>query len=346
MATIVQEVRAIQVSILMPAFNAERYISEAIESVLSQTHQDFELIITDDGSTDSTLRIVESYLRIDTRISVTSHRNIGMGASLNQALNLANNEWIVRMDADDIMLPHRIERQIRFVEENPDIAVAGTLVYYIDEHGRTFGESPRPRLISNARVQEFVRRNKLKGKSDLEALPVVGFPHFMLYHPSVIVRKPVIKEVGGYRPEFWPVDDFDLWNRIIERGYTALIQPEYLLKYRRHGSSGSMERVQHAWSKVDWVETCAARRRGGKPEPSWEEFLAIRRQAPWWKRLNQKRRDRAKILYDAARSHFSRRRYSSLVPALMGAALLQPSFVLPRLLSFRRSSNRGKKQTT
>jgi glycosyltransferase involved in cell wall biosynthesis len=320
----------------MPAFNAERYISAAIESVLAQTHKDFELIIIDDGSSDRTLQIIETYIPVDERIRVISHRNVGMGASLNQALDLVKNEWIVRMDADDVMLPGRIERQISFVEENPDIAVAGTLVYYIDEHGRIFGEAPSPRLTSSARVQEFVRRNKLKGKSDLEALPIVRFPQFMLYHPSVIMRKSVIEEVEGYRPEFWPVDDFDLWNRIIEHGYTALIQPEYLLMYRRYGSSGSTEKVQHAWSKVDWVETCAVRRRSGQAEPSWEEFLAIRQQAPWWQRLNQKRTDLAKVLYNAARSHFSNRRYFALVLAIVGAAVLEPAFVLPRLLSYRR----------
>lgn len=326
-----------QVSILMPAFNVERYIAEAVESVLSQTHKNFEFVIIDDGSTDGTLSIVKSYAQKDKRISLVSHPNMGMGESLNQALDLVNNEWIVRMDADDIMLPNRIERQTAFVKENPDIAVAGTLVYYVDENGRVFGESPRPRLTSSARVEEFVRCNKLKGKSDLEALPTVGFPHFMVYHPSVIMRRSVVKEVGGYRPEFWPAEDFDLWNRIVERGYTVLIQPEYLLKYRRHGSSGSIERIRQTLLKLDWIETCVRRRRSGQLELSWEKFLEVRKRAPLWKLLNQERKDFAKVLYSTARSGFSRRKYRSLVFTLMGATLLHPGYVLPRILSFRYS---------
>lgn len=323
----------------MPAFNAEQYVSEAIESVLFQTHKDFELVIINDGSTDNTLSIVEGYAQRDGRIRVVSHPNMGMGDALNRALDLVNNEWIVRMDADDIMLPNRIERQIAFIEQNTNIAVAGTLVYYVDENGKIFGEAPRSQLTSSTSVEEFVRRNKLKGVSELEALPSVGFPHFMIYHPSVIMRRSVVKEVGGYRPEFWPAEDFDLWNRIIERGYTVLIQPEYLLKYRRHGSSGSVERIRQTSLKLDWIEACLQRRRSGKPELSWEEFLEIRQRAPWWKRLNQERKDLSRVLYNAARSHFSRREYHLFAPALLGATLLQPRFVLPRILSFRSPSD-------
>src|SRR3954451_4203431 len=100
-----------KVSVLMPAFNAEHYILEAVESVLSQTHTDFELIIVDDGSTDNTLSVVEPYARKDKRVKVISHPNMGISHSLNRALDLASNEWIVCMHADDIMLPNRIERQ-------------------------------------------------------------------------------------------------------------------------------------------------------------------------------------------------------------------------------------------
>lgn len=324
-----------QVSVLMPAFNVECYISEAIASVLSQTYDNFELIVIDDGSSDGTLSIAESHARKDGRIKVVSHSNEGMGASLNRALDLVNNQWIIRMDADDIMVPNRIERQVDFVRQNPSVSVAGTFVYYVDEDGRVFGKSPRSQLTSSAHVEELVRRNKLRGKTDLEALPTVRFPHFMLYHPSIIMRKSVIKEVGGYRPEFWPAEDFDLWNRIIERGYSVLIQPEYLLKYRRHGSSGSIDGARRTSLKVDWVENCARRRRTGQPELSWEEFLAMRRRAPWRERLNQERKDLAKILYNAARSHFSRRKYYLFAPTLLFAILLYPSHVVPRILNYR-----------
>lgn len=322
-------------SILMPAFNVERYISEAVESVLSQTHKDFEFVIIDDGSTDNTLAIAESYARKDGRVKVISHPNMGIVGSLNKALDLASNEWIVRMDADDIMLPNRIERQVSFVHENPGVAVAGTLVYYVSENGEFIGKSPRPRLAGRDSIEEFVRRNKSKGKSGLEALPTVGFPHFMVYHGTVIMRKSVVKEVGGYRQEFLLAEDFDLWNRIIEGGYIVLIQPEYLFKYRRYDSSSSTARIRLTQLRIDWVEDCTLRRRSGRSELSWEKFLAARRQAPWWKRLDQERKDLAKVLYSTARFHFTERKHYSFVPILLGAILLQPGYVLPRVLSFR-----------
>lgn len=324
-----------QVSILMPAFNAERYISETIESVLSQTYKDFEFLIIDDGSTDRTLSIAKSYAQRDKRVKAISQPNVGMGTSLNQALDLVDNEWIVRMDADDVMLPNRIERQMDFVRNDMDIAVTSSYVLYTNEHGEVIGKSPRSLLTSRVCMEEFVQRNKSESKNDLQALPTVGFPHFMIYHPAVLMRRSVVKAVGGYRPEFWPVEDFDLWNRVIERGYMVLIQPEYLLKYRRHESSGSIQRARQTSLKIGWVENCAARRRSGQPELSWEEFLEIRQQGPWWHRLNQERMDLARVLYSAARSNFFRRRYHLFAPTILGAALLQPTYVLPRVLSFR-----------
>lgn len=309
-----------QVSVLMPAYNVERYVAEATESVLSQTYENFEFLIIDDGSTDGTLPIVESYARKDERVRVISHANMGMGASLNQALDLARNEWIVRMDADDIMLPHRIERQVAFVKDNPDVAVASTGSYFIDEGGRIIGNY-QPPLKSRAHVKELIQHNEL-----------IAF-----HHPSVIMRRSVVKKVGGYRPEFWPCDDLDLWNRIAERGYVILNQPEYLLRYRKYGFSGSFAKVRLTWSKIDWVKSCMLSRRRGDSEPSWQQFLATRRQVPWWERLNQERQVLAKVLYTAAVSYLSSRRYHLFAPALLGAALLQPSFVSGRVMS--RSSN-------
>ena len=305
-----------QVTVVMPAYNAERYIPEAIESVLSQTHADFEFIIVDDGSTDGTLSIAESYAQKDRRIRLVSHSNVGEVVSLNRALDLAHNEWIVCMHADDVMLPDRIERQIAFVEENPDVAVASTCVYYINENGKTVGKYQSP-YTSRARIEESVQRNE-----------VIGF-----HHPAVIMRKSVIKEVGGYRQETWPCEDVELWNRVIDHGHNVLVQPEYLLKYRKHGSSSStsVARTRLIRSKEDWVNACVTRRRSGEPEPSWEEFLAVRQQKPWWSKVDQERKDLAKTLYYAATLRFSARKYRSCALALLGATLLQPGYVLSQM---------------
>src|SRR4051812_44688990 len=129
------------VSILMPAYNAERYVAEAVASVLAQTHRDFELLAIDDGSTDGTLGILQSFAATDPRVRILSHENTGMGRALNAALERCRHEWVARMDADDVMVPDRLERQLAFVAERPGLVVCSTLVRYIDEGGSVIGQN-------------------------------------------------------------------------------------------------------------------------------------------------------------------------------------------------------------
>ena len=109
----------------MPAYNAEKYINEAIDSILAQTFTDFEFIIIDDGSTDSTCAIVESYSDSRIRFFKNEH-NLGVAATLNRGLDLARGEYIARMDADDISLPTRFEKQAAYMDSHPDVVVCGT----------------------------------------------------------------------------------------------------------------------------------------------------------------------------------------------------------------------------
>lgn len=305
-----------QVTVLMPAFNAGHYIAEAIESVLSQTYSDFELIIINDGSTDNTQSVIENYAQKDKRIQIISHPNIGMGASLNEGLNLANNEWIIRMDADDVMMPNRIERQLNFVNQHPDLAVSASLVYYINEKGKVIGKNSSE-LKNPQYFQSYLKSNEL-----------IGF-----HHPGVIMRKDVVMSVYGYRPQFWPADDIDLWNRIAERGDLVLLQQEYLLKYRIHDTAISVKGVRLARLKVGWVKQCMLARRRGDPEPSWEGYLSLRMGRPFWAWINQERKDLAKICYKTAVLHYSRRNFYLTFPYLASATLLQPSYVMGQIKS-------------
>src|SRR5688500_16211811 len=120
------------VSVILPAFNAERFVASAVRSVLAQTHGDFELLAIDDGSTDRTREILEMLAEEDGRVRVLSHANYGMGRSLNEALEEAKHDWVARMDADDVMVPNRLERQLAFLAENPKLVVASSQVHYID----------------------------------------------------------------------------------------------------------------------------------------------------------------------------------------------------------------------
>ena len=123
-----------RVSVILPAYNAEAYLKEAIDSILNQTFPDFQLIVINDCSTDGTEEIIRQYA--DPRlVPVKNEKNLGIAATLNRGLSLAQGDYIARMDADDISLPHRLERQVAYLDAHPDIAVLGTNVETFDENG-------------------------------------------------------------------------------------------------------------------------------------------------------------------------------------------------------------------
>ena len=301
-------------SVLMTAYNAERYLPQAIESVLRQTYRDFEFVIIDDGSTDRTGEIIRGYAEKDSRIVVVRHENMGMGRSLNVGLEVVKGEWVARIDADDEMLPTRLERQLAYVKANPDVAVTATLVNFIDGRGRLLGRS-RSDLVTREGLARVMKSR--------------GLVH--LHHPAVLGRVQSWRVIGGYRPAFWPAEDVDLWNRVADAGGVVLVQPEYLTNYRIHGSSVCVESARRATRKLEWVEACARARRGGAAEPTWEQFEAARGGGGLVARLNRARRDVARAMYKAATLHYSDRRYHRLAAALAAAAVLEPAYVWEKL---------------
>lgn len=305
-----------QVSVVLPAYNCAQFISQAVESVLAQTWRDFELIAIDDGSKDDTLKILRHYAAQDARVKVFSQSNSGLSATLHRGIDLAANEWIFRMDNDDVMRPNRLERQLAFIAEHPELAVASCLVRHIDKNNRVIGRD-NSKLFTHEAVSGLVAVNEL-----------IGFSH-----PAAAFRKSAVLAVGGYRKQFFPVEDLDLWNRLLENGYKILVQPEYLLDYRMHGNSTTISGARFTRSKVRWVKECMISRRAGMPEPDWESFLDAQRTAPLLTRLNRGRKDLAKILYKAAVLHYAQREYARLLLKLPIAILLQPRQVLGQVIS-------------
>lgn len=312
------------VSVVIPAYNAEKFIAEAIQSVLGQTWRDFEFIIIDDGSRDQTKAIADSFAKADTRISVFSQSNQGVANSINAGLKRARYELVAIMHADDVMLPTRLERQVTFLNENPDVGVISSLVFNIDTHGRVI-----------ARATSSIT-TKAAAKLALARHEVVAF-----HHPAVMFRKSVVLQAGGYRQEFVPAEDVDLWCRIMERGHLVMVLPEFLLSYRIHASSAS---VSNAWGvarKYRWVMVCARRRREGKTELTWEEFLQYLEARPWPQKINENRKDLAKLLYKQAVEFYAGRQRRRMFIPLFGAFMLQPIYVAQQLsgkLSFRKAA--------
>jgi glycosyltransferase involved in cell wall biosynthesis len=295
------------ISVVMPAYNTEPFLAEAIESILTQTHQDFELIMIDDGSTDRTLEIMRAYESSDHRIRVISQENLGVGFARNAGIAIARGEWIAAMDADDVMEPIRLERQLAFVNEHPDVAVTSNLVTFIDADGNVLGRNQRT-LLTRKDLDMALQREVVLG----------------LHH--TLSRKTVIEAIGGYRQETWPAEDTDLWTRIAEAGFLVLVQPEHLTRYRIHDQSTVVRNTRRVQLTTTWAIRCALNRRSGLPEPTMEEFLAERQRMPFYRRWNAERKELGAALYKEARFAYSIGKLGRTVLLTIASSLLFPRY--------------------
>jgi glycosyltransferase involved in cell wall biosynthesis len=186
-----------KISVLMSAYNAARYIGEAIQSVLAQTFADFELIIINDGSTDDTEKVVRSFP--DSRIVLVTQSNEGVAAALNKGLGLARADLVARFDADDVCYPHRLEQQYRFLEAQPEYVIVGTAADYADEAG-AYVFTHQPAAMGNEAIQAGIKA------------------HCPFIHSSVLYRKEAILACGGYNPHAHSFEDHLLWVAVLKRG--------------------------------------------------------------------------------------------------------------------------------
>ena len=219
-----------RISVILPVDNNERFLEEAIESILKQTYADFELIvIIEFGSSAKSMDIVDSY--DDSRINVikNGHR-LGLARSLNLGLKLAKGEYIARMDADDVSDSSRFALQVDYLDHNPKVAVCGANVITIDGDGKAIERVKYP----------------------LEPL-VVKWSMFLscaIGHSSIMARKEALQAKGGYREDARQAEDYDLWLRLLG-GYGVANLPQFIHKRRRHDSNASI-------SKRDELKTCAS----------------------------------------------------------------------------------------
>lgn len=303
------------ITVIMPVYNAERYVAEAIESVLQQTYQDFILMIINDGSTDRSAEIIKRYAGRDSRIMAISQSNIGQSESLNKALSQARTTWVARMDADDIMLPLRLERQVAFLAEHPEITVLSCRAIYIDEWGAELGRTA----------------NHIKTLNDLAALVARQRPIAVL-HPGVLMHRQAVLDIGGYRDHFTDIADVDLWTRLAEQGYKILIQDEVLMKYRIHPVSMIASAGRQTILKRKWIQACIRARQSGTAEPDWETFQANwKSTTPFWARLNWYRKVLAMHWYRTGGHQVMEKHWLAASVLLILAGMLSPMYVCKRL---------------
>ncbi|MGD0283391.1 MAG: glycosyltransferase [Dissulfurispiraceae bacterium] len=226
-----------EVSVVMPVYNGEKYLEDAIESVLSQTFSEFEFIIIDDCSSDGSPEIIERYRLLDSRIRVLRNsENEGIVSSLNMAIRNAGGRYIARMDCDDFSLPERFRKQFDFLEHNEDVVLLGSAAIIIDENGTVNGLVRWP-----------------ESDAEIKRLLIKLCPFF---HPSVMIRKNVFDYVGVYDRRFRHAEDYELWLRISSRfKISNLAEP--LIKYRvlREGSIGATthREAKRSAARAQWI---------------------------------------------------------------------------------------------
>lgn len=260
------------VSIVMGAYNAQRYLAEALDSLLAQTFGDFELVVVDDGSTDYTPVILQGYQHKDPRVRIERIEHAGIVAAANKGLEMARAPLIARADADDIQRPDRLQKQVQFLQEHPEVVAVGSRMLSIEPYGSPLRES----------------EHKLTHEEiDAELLAGSGWA---LPQPAATMRKGVALAVGGYRDKYPWSEDLDLFLRMAEAGKLANL-PEVLVKYRFHANSTNHKRYAIQLANKPPLLREAYERRGLTPpadlhfEAPWDGDLADRYTSWAWAAL-------------------------------------------------------------
>src|SRR5438445_5451065 len=181
-----------RVSVLLPVWNGEAFLEQAMESILRQTFSSFELIVIDDGSTDRTTAIAEEFASGDNRVRVLRRPHEGLSAALNAGIAATRGEYVARMDADDISVPDRLQKQVAYLDAHPACVAVGTWIEVVDEAGVHLG------LKTFVETHEEISAALLRGVSPIA-------------HPTVVMRRDVLRGAGGYDARCYPSEDLGLW---------------------------------------------------------------------------------------------------------------------------------------
>jgi glycosyltransferase involved in cell wall biosynthesis len=250
------------VTVLMSVYNGGPLLAQAVDSILAQSFTDFECLIIDDGSTDGAVELLRAIGDPRLRL-VRNPCNVGLTASLNRGIDLARAPLIARMDADDISMPNRLERQVEVFRLRPALGLLGSWAELIDITGRKAGQIRLP--VEHQEIARAILRDNV------------------FVHPSVMARTHVLREVGGYPVDFAVAQDYAMWLRIVLR-YEVANLPEVLVQYRIHseqishkklGKQRAAARKLQSMAREEYVSEGIVNSSGLPPEPSvWDELTA------------------------------------------------------------------------
>jgi glycosyltransferase involved in cell wall biosynthesis len=232
------------VSIVIPVHNGEEYIKEAIDSCLDQTYENQEIIVVDDRSEDSTLDILREYEERITVIPV--EKQDGLGNVINIGIRASKGEYIARMDADDVMYPTRLEKQLEYMQSNPKCVAVGGQIDIIDKDGNITGH--REYSVEDRDIKKNI------------------FLFQPFAHPAVVLRKSVLEEVGLYPENIWKVEDVKLFLLLSQKGEFHNIK-DTVLKYRMTFNTQSQSNMLDHFKKSKEIRKWAKKELGIKPSP-------------------------------------------------------------------------------
>jgi glycosyltransferase involved in cell wall biosynthesis len=302
-----------RVSVVMPVYNGAVFLEAAVASVLAQSCPDFELVVVDDGSTDETPAILAQLAEGDARIRLLRKPNSGISDTLNAGIEAARGEWIARLDADDLMLPQRLERQLAFVDADPDLVAAGSYYEHINAAGELRGVlHPLPR-----------------NRAELERFLAAGEP-LAFTHPTMIYRRDLARAIGGYDRAFEPCEDGHFFARMLASGGLILIQPEVLTRYRVHPGSISSRKMAQQFTMQRFIYHNFYAERAGRPPLTYEAYLAREQGRPVMDRLRTRLALASEYCYRAYTAARVEGRQAKAAVYLAAASSLRPKKALRR----------------
>lgn len=301
------------ISVIMPAYNAEKYIAEAIESIMNQTLRDFELIIIDDSSTDNTYAISCEYARQDARIKVIQCMERSCAGARNRGIEQATSSYIALMDADDIALPSRLELQYSHALKNPDVVVWGSYLQEMTEDGILMDIHDRGATT----VDEF---NALNREQDL----------ISLYAGVSLFKRDVFDAVDGFETRMPMLEDSELWDRMAQYG-PILVIPQVTLYYRQHNKSASVINLKN---EVKCKEFIIQRHRLFLQNKTldFDDFFAQYDNLKPFARFSYSMRGKSQLFGRQAKIAKARKQYARTIMLYTLAVLCHPARFLSRLL--------------
>ena len=303
------------VSVVMSVYNDKRYVQASIESVLNQTLSDFEFIIVNNASTDGSETILQDYASLDSRIRLLQFEVPGLTNALNFALSHATGEYVARQDADDIMSPQRLEKQVRFLELNADVALLGTGITLIDVNGDELGVKLYPS------GHESLCELLLKCENPLP-------------HSTIMCRKPVLDQLGHYDSLFVKAQDYALYLRLIQGHRVAsLAEPLTYLRYRTDSiafGDESADQVRFALlARVLLAEGLLSANVQGSVQ-NWNEFYQFFND--WFISEGFARRHQAQKQHRQMLALFASRQFARCLGFAWKSLLLDPGFYFRKIL--------------